>query len=208
MGNVEHSNFNCWLRKGDQLLTSLYDFFFFFIKCRFFCPSILLCFEQSSLLLNCITLYILFVFFEHFCFVCLHFHMLHLCFVFLFFSFVFLLSKTPRKAVLFHEYQASTGRFNKFVSLLATSPSVIWSLCQGMCVCVCGVCVSVSLITGHPLLRKYASWYCQGLSKTWATLCVVCVCVLGRRPSIREAQQLQVHLKPNCTNVKRNCVFQ
>lgn len=38
MGNVEHSNFNCWLRKGDQLLTSLYDFFFFFYKMQIFLP--------------------------------------------------------------------------------------------------------------------------------------------------------------------------
>ena len=58
--------------------------------------------------------------------------------------------------------------------------------CVCVCVCVCGICVSVSLITGYPLVRKYASWYCQGLSKTWATLCVVCVCMdvdlqLGRQ---------------------------
>ena len=48
------------------------------------------------------------------CFICLHFHKLRLCLI------LFLLSPTPRKAVLFHEYQVSTGRFNKKNSLLAT----------------------------------------------------------------------------------------
>lgn len=60
--NVEHSNFNCWLSKGYQLLMSQCFFCFVFIKCRF-CHSILLCLEQSSLLLNCSTLYILFLYF-------------------------------------------------------------------------------------------------------------------------------------------------
>lgn len=132
--NVEHSNFNCWLRKGCQRLTSRYDFFF--IKRRF-CHSILLCFERSSLLLNCITPDILFVILNMFSllFVCTFTHCLLVLF-FVFFSFVFLLSKTPRKAVLFHEYQASTGRFNKFVSVLPTSLPLLWTLCQGMCVCL------------------------------------------------------------------------
>lgn len=75
-------------------------------------------------------------------FFCLHFHTLPLFFFPLFFFFFFCFVKTPRKAVLFHEYQASTGRFNKFVSLLAASLFLLWSR-------VC-VYVPVTLVGGHP----------------------------------------------------------
>ena len=136
---------------------------------QIFCPSILLCFEQSYLLLNCITLYILFVFFEDFCFVCLHFHMLHLCF-FCFFCFsplCFCSVKLPEKQFYSMNIKPlledSINLFN-YLQLLRLLYDHCVRAC--VCVCVCGVCVSVSLITGHPLLRKYASWYCQGLSKT------------------------------------------
>lgn len=126
-------------------VTDVPVWFFFFIKCRF-CHSILLCFEQSFFAIKLYYSLHSFCIFEHvFCFVCLHFLTLPFCFCVFFsllFVFFFLLSKTPRKAVLFHEYQASTGRFNKFVSLLATSLSLLWTLCQSMCMCVF-VCMSV-----------------------------------------------------------------
>lgn len=74
------------------------------------------------------------------------------------------------------------------------------------------VCLCACLFNYRPpMLRKYVPWCCQGLSKTSTTVCVcecVCVCVYGSRPSIREAQQSQVHLNTNFTNVKHNCIFQ
>lgn len=113
-----------------------------------FCHSIISCFkQQSSVLLNCYTLYILFVFLNMFFLLfCPHFHVASVFYSSL--SFRFLLSKTPRKAVLFHEYQVSTGRFNKFVYLLATF-SVSFMTTVSTC---------LSLLNYRPpMLRKYAS---------------------------------------------------
>lgn len=63
-------------------------------------------------------------------------------------------TKTPRKAVLFHEYQASTGRSNKFVSLLAASVCFFMITASGpACVFAC-----VSFYY-RPPIRKCASWY-------------------------------------------------
>lgn len=94
-------------------------------------------------------------------FFCLHFHTLPL-FVFLFHYVLCSVGKTnkqkkkpPRKAVLFHEYQASTGRSNKFLSLLAASVCFFMITASGRA-CVF-VCMSFYY---RPPIRKCASWYC------------------------------------------------
>lgn len=94
--NVEHSIFNCWLSKWYQLLMSRYVFFFFFYKMQIFAIHFLSCLEQSSLLLNCITLYILFVFLNDVSVlsVCTFTH----CLFVLFFSMMFLLCKNSQKS--------------------------------------------------------------------------------------------------------------
>lgn len=88
-----------------------------------------------------------------FFFFCLHFHTLP---VFFFFSIMFYAplknkqkKKPPRKAVLFHEYQASTGRSNKFVSLLAASVCFFYDHCIRVCVFACA-----SFYYRLPILRK------------------------------------------------------
>lgn len=96
--------------------------------------------------------------------------------------------KPPRKAVLFHEYQASTGRSNKFLSLLAASVFFMITASGRACVFVC------MSFYYRPPIRKCASWYCwRCFQKHTFTRCSVCVYQL--RPSIKEAQQLQVHLE-------------
>lgn len=150
--------------------------------------------------------YILFVFLNMFSvvYVCTFTHCL---FCFCFSSIMIFCSvKAPRKAVLFHEYQASTGRFNKFVSLLAATLSFFMNaVSQRVSFCV-------SLFNYRPpRLKKICIIVLSESSQSFHRSACVSVCVRSvyeARPSIREAQQLQVHLKPNCTNVKRNCIFQ
>lgn len=79
---------------------------------------------------------------------------------------------------------------------------VFYEHCQGVCVCVS---LWACPFNYRPPITKYASRYCQGFSKTATAVCVWCA---WSRPSIREAQQLQVHLRANCANVKHNCIFQ
>lgn len=75
----------------------------------------------------------------------------HIASLFCFSPWCFCSVKTPRKAVLFHEYQASTGRSNKFVSLLAASLCLLWMLCCGhVCLCAC------LFNYRPPMWRKYA----------------------------------------------------
>lgn len=143
--NVEHSNFNCWLRKGYQLLMSQKDFFFY--KMQIFFGSILLCFEQSSLLLNCITLYILFVFLNMFCvlFVCTFTHCLFVFFDFFFPPMCFCSVKLPEKQFYSMNIKPlledSINLFHYLRHLC-----LFYHQCQGMCMFMC----LSFLITGHP----------------------------------------------------------
>lgn len=122
----------------------------------YWCPNVCLFFNKMQILpfnsfmlraiLFALKLYYSlhsFCIFEHvFCFVCLHFHTLPLCFVFVFLHYVFCSVKTPRKAVLFHEYQASTGRFNK-ICFITCSISVSFMNAASWHVCLCVfVCLS------------------------------------------------------------------
>lgn len=119
-------------------------------------------FNASSLLFICNTLYILFVFLEKKKQSVLFLSALSSIPVLFC---LFLLSKDPRKAVLFHEYQVSTGRINKLASLFAACPVSLMS--------------SVSMFGFFVLFYFYSclldpqpSLFCQRLRKTNHYLCV------------------------------------
>lgn len=124
--NVQHSNFNGQLSKGASM-TDVPVTYIFFYKIKIL-PFISFYAQSSPFCFPTVLLLHSFCIFERvFCCVCLHFHTLPFFVCFLFFSILKLCSlKAPRKAVLFHEYQASTGRFNKFVSLLAATLSFFY----------------------------------------------------------------------------------
>lgn len=98
---------------------------FFYIRYRFYHSSLLVI-RATLFAFQLYYSYILFVFLNAFSVVCLHFHTLPFCRFFFPSIIKFCSVKAPRKAVLFHEYQASTGRFNKFVSLLAAALSFVF----------------------------------------------------------------------------------
>lgn len=126
------------------------------LKCFFyrrFCHSILeLSFRSGTVLLFTFFLY----FFGACQFLFLFLSALSHIACFFFFSIMFYAplknkqkKKPPRKAVLFHEYQASTGRSNKFVSLLAASVCFFYDHCIRVCVFACA-----SFYYRPPVLRK------------------------------------------------------
>lgn len=186
--------------------TTLFGKTFFLIHdrgIRYRYPDLLLChffIEDSAIrFLSCPFALELYYSLHSFCilwrvffFFCLHFHTLPL-FVFVFHYVVCSFGKTnkqktPRKAVLFHEYQASTGRSNKFVSLLAASV-FFYDHCVKACVCVC---VRVFLLQATH--KKMCILVLLKMFRRTIPL-VQRVCVYQLRPSIKEGQQLQVHLE-------------
>lgn len=104
-------------------------------------------FNASSLLFICNTLYILFVFLEKKKQSVLFLSALSSIPVLFC---LFLLSKDPRKAVLFHEYQVSTGRINKLASLFAACPVSLMSSVSVFGFCFCFIFTHVSWIRSHP----------------------------------------------------------
>lgn len=150
-------------------------FFFFYIKCRF-CLSVVLCFETSSLLLNCCTLYILFVFLKMFYLSALSHVALGFCFVSCSFFpsfFYFCPVKLPEKQ--FYSMNIKS-RLEDSINLFhyLENVCVFYEHFVKARVCLCACLFNYR----PPMLRKYVPWYCQGLSKTSTAVCV-CVCMGG-----------------------------
>lgn len=168
---VEYSDFNHDWEKGCQLLTSPNHFLL--IKCRF------LPFSYFYALSNpvCCKTIVLFTFFLYFLnifsfvctFTCCLFVLVLFCFRFLC---LVCSVKTPRKAVLFHEYQVSTGRVNKFVSLLAIFLSLSWPLSLHVCLCVTWFNYRPPMLRKYVLLGTFCVRVCvQGsLFVTWIVI--------------------------------------
>lgn len=108
--------------------------------------------------------------------------------------------KPPRKAVLFHEYQASTGRSNKFVSLLAAS------LCFSFMITVSErACLRAHLFYYRPpMLRKRILVLLQTIPEASLTRygCVSANILNWGGSTITSA-----FWSPTATNVKHDCVF-
>lgn len=161
-----------WVKGHQSLMSPVYCFVLFYkIQISPFNSFML---RATPFALQLYYSYILFVFFWTCFLLCLS-ALSHIAFfLFCFFSsiMIFCSVKAPRKAVLFHEYQASTGRFNKFVSLLAAALSFFMNaVSQRVC-----LSASLSLITGHPGLKNMHHCIVRVVPKL-PPLCV-CVCAL------------------------------
>lgn len=128
---------------------------------------------------NCITLYILFVFFGAcFFFVCTFTNCLSLFSLPLCFMFSWKNKQTknlPEKQFYSMNIKPRLeDPINLFHYLqhLSFSFFFLWSLCQGIRVCL-HVCV---FFYYRPPIRKCASWYCWRCSDVLGTVCV-CVCI-------------------------------